>query len=107
MTRHFGRAALVCALLSWPLLYGALALGGLDPRSDQMSGLRAASGASLIAALAAMALGIAAIVRRRQRVAAGVALAIALAFLLLYSGWGFALAALLTGNAKPLAAPRP
>jgi hypothetical protein len=85
----FGRLALLGSIAAWTLEYGALLAGGLDPPARQVASL---SGAVTIAAalsLVSIAAGIAALVVKRQRPSAAAGLAIALLFVLAFTGWLF------------------
>jgi len=99
MRRHLGSASLAGGLVSWAAFLFGLVLGGLDPSPGRAPILQvammAASGVSVLALCAA----IVAIVRGPGRVRATFGLMLSLAFLLSFTGLGFALAGLLRHDA--------
>ena len=90
---RLGGISLVVALSSWAILVLVLLVGGLDPSSGSVGLLRMASVAALLAAIVALILGIGALVRGSQRLAAAFGLVVSLLFLLYFTGFGFALLA--------------
>jgi hypothetical protein len=89
MRRHLGRLSAAGAVASWSTLVVALVSGGLDPSPAQAPRLQAVmAGALCIAALALVA-AVVAVVRGPDRIWAMSGLVLALAFLVLFTGFGF------------------
>jgi hypothetical protein len=85
-----GRVSLGAALIGWAALVVAMLFGGLDPSPSQAPLLKAASVAAFCVSAVALGLGVVALVRGQQRVAAAFGLGFSLIFLLLFTGLGFA-----------------
>lgn len=86
MIRHLGRFSLVLSVSSWLLLEFVLLYGGLDPPPGSVPMLEAGSMSSaLLGGLGALA-GIAAVVRRRQRISGALGSALGILFLLVFTG---------------------
>jgi hypothetical protein len=94
MRRHLGRVSLAGAATSWALLVLALVSGGLDPPPGRTPLLRAATASALCLSLLALGTAILALARGPERASAALGLILSSLFLLYFTGFGFALAAL-------------
>ena len=85
---HLGRASVVGALLSWGALVVVLVSGGLDPSPAHATRLQAVMLGALGLAAVTIGAAIVSLVRRRERIWATIGLVLALAFLILFTGFG-------------------
>jgi len=85
-----GYISLASSLVGWALAVLAIVSGGLDPGASLAPLLKLATATAFCASVLALGVGIAALVRGRQRAAAGFGVASSLLFLVLFTGAGFA-----------------
>jgi hypothetical protein len=88
MRDHLGRMSVIGAVLSWSTLVIALVSGGIDPAPVHVQRLRASMLSALCIAAIALAAAVVAVVRGPQRISATMGLVLALAFIVVFTGFG-------------------
>ena len=88
MRSHLGLASVAGALLSWSTLVLAVAFGSLDPSPTDAQRLKASLLSALCAAAISLGAAVVALVRGPQRIWATLGLVLALAFIVLFTGFG-------------------
>jgi len=88
MRDHLGRVSVAGAVLSWSTLVVALVFGGLDPSPTDARRLKASLLSALCVAAISLGAAVVALVGGPQRIWATLGLVLALAFIVLFTGFG-------------------